>query len=380
MEKHGMHPDPQSLEASFEPSGGRPDGSSGSPGRDPVVEDFNAFFEKLSSLDSLQWPAETPTKAKPAAAPQARPAGGSTGAVPAKAARPHMTVVKSDTDLGDAPAGPGAEAVAEPRGRATARDVARFLKMTLVGLLLFGLGLGAGWAALSIPGHLDTGMPSFAQLMERTRAITQPRMDKAAANQAATAQGTAAPAAPSGDPLRVVEAGRSGTTAGGTKPAGPAMAAGPAPRAPQPAAASQAVRPTPATQTAATTAAPSGIGSDEPADAAAAGGDIQLPLLGGTEPGHAATPAAQAAAGTPQFTLQVGACTSFACVENYRRMLLAKVGSRSIKVVTQPRGAGAASIQRVRIEPLERAEAERLKAELAALDARFKDAYLIALH
>ena len=64
-----MHPDPHSLDASFETSGGRPDGSSAGSGQDPVVEDFNSFFEKLSSLDSLQWSADTPAKAKAAPAP-----------------------------------------------------------------------------------------------------------------------------------------------------------------------------------------------------------------------------------------------------------------------------------------------------------------------
>jgi hypothetical protein len=51
----------------------------------------------------------------------------------------------------------------------------------------------------------------------------------------------------------------------------------------------------------------------------------------------------------------------------------------AIKVVAQPGAAGGPAIQRIRVQPLERGEAERLKAALAAQDPHFADAYVMAL-
>ncbi len=426
-----MHPDSHSLDASFEATGNRPDTASTGSLRDQAVEDFNSFFEKLSALDNLQWssepaPAAATPKADPAATPpaarRAAPAPSASaplnsGRVAMPGAKPRMTVVKSDTDLAAPPAEaalPGAKGVplpaGVPRGRVTARDVARFLKMTLVGLLLFALGLGAGWAALSLPGHFDRGMPSFSQLMERTRGLTATRSDGMANAGEAAQEGA--------DPLRVVEAGRAAGIAGATSAASastqaaaksdgkaahpaaapvagrsPAKAPTGAPAKAAPKAIAQAVAQSPVTpadeSTDSTVDATSDGDGAAPGTAAADG--IQLPVVSQSTPpapaiatrataNAAATPTVATTPGAPQFTLQVGACSSYACVENYRRMLLTKVSSGAIHVLTQPRSDGSGSIQRIRIEPLERARAEQLKAELTALDARFKGAYLIALH
>jgi hypothetical protein len=409
-----MRPDPHSPEIPFEPSGGD--------GQDPVVQDFNDFFEKLSALDSLQW--STTPQAAPAAGPARTTAAQAAQAAPAargtQPAKPRMTVVKSDRDLGAAPV--TAEAVeAVARGRITARDVARFLKLMLVGLMLFALGLAAGWAALSLPGHFDRKMPGFAELLERTRAMTLPRSEGAGVRA---------------DALRVVESARIGAAApsgaaqaaNATPIPGSAQASATATSAAASPAASQSAAPhaaTTATHTAkarpaARSSAPAapakavqtgqaGPAGNTPGAAMAAAEDdsiatgepetgFVIPTPGTVDEGSvAANPAGStgmaastdtagtdtagtgAAAGGPRFSLQVGACTSYACVENYRHLLLSKVGSRSIRVVTQSRGEGAA-IQRIRIEPLAKAEGERLKAELAGVDPRFQDAYLIALH
>jgi hypothetical protein len=283
-----------------------------------------------------------------------------------------MTVLKSDRDFGAAPPAPAHGAGGN--GRAGLRDVARFLKMALVGLLLFALGLGAGWAALSLPLRFEEAMPNVTRLMERARGLAGVAPGASADTAATPAAITPAPA----QSLRVVEPE---TTA-------PAVAQAPA-------RASDARTVRAAKMPAASTAPAAPAPRTTPARSAPAiERDIQLPSPRGA-PGTPVADADAGAAGSedagsadaatapngagPQFTLQVGACTSFACVENYRRLLLGKVGSQAIKVVTQGGGEGGPAVQRIRVQPLERDAAERLKAELAATDPRFRDAYLIAL-
>jgi hypothetical protein len=110
------------------------------------------------------------------------------------------------------------------------------------------------------------------------------------------------------------------------------------------------------------------------------GEDIELPTASG-ETAVVSRPAqaASAAPGEPAFSLQVGACSSFRCVESYRKILLGKVGSRAIKVIRQPMAGGERVIQRIRIEPLGRAEGESLRDALIGMDPRFQGAYLLAL-
>jgi hypothetical protein len=404
-EKPGMHPDSQSLESSFEPALGRGDSDSSTAAPDPVVEDFNAFFERLSALDQLQWSAASPAAVDAPArpAPPAGASGPAGAAAPTSAAgaaasapatragrraaaqrqgaagRPRMTVVKSDTDLGAAPpaALPDPEEVrAVARGRITARDVARFLKLTLVGLMLFALGLGAGWAALSLPGRFDDTGANFAELMERTRAMALPRA------------GVAPSGGPAADRLRLVESGAAPTARAAGDPAPAAKDTAQAAKDTAPAApvtATGVQDPAPAAGMA-SAADPAANDTGEPETGFVMPGP-QAPAAPGARPARvaatatAAAPPAASAEGTgaARFTLQVGACSSFACVENYRHLLLAQVRPGAIKVVAQPGAAGGPAIQRIRVQPLERGEAERLKAALAAQDPHFADAYVLAL-
>lgn len=435
-----MRPESQSLESSFEPSAeplrGDPAGAS-----DGMIEDFNAFFERLSSLDELHWgpeddsapaeiaapPAQKPTRpasakanerAKPAMStkPAARPktvanAKAATGIPPASAAKPpaaaksaapakppvagkpaarpqvamgaktpagakpgvakspRMTVVTSETVAKPVPMPKPELPPSVDEGRVGVRDVARFLKTTLVGLALFAFGLAAGWAALSLPSHFHHHMPSFAQLAERARAMALPRFGaappakdaptaKAVAN-GTPAQGTiAAPAAPETPDTLDPDANLQLPKLGDSIAVSPAKAAPAAMHARPVAKATQ----------------PSAKHTGRSAKAA--------PRPATTPPTHVATtssPAAPTAPAGPRYTLQVGACTSYACVHAYQQLLQSKVDPRTIKVVTESR-KGAPNLQRVRIQPLDHSEAKRLKAKLAAMDPRFKGAYLIALH
>lgn len=400
-----MHPNAHSPDASSDPGRGE-EHARDAIRHDSVVEEFNAFFEKLSSLDSLQWTPESETEAPPAPQPEppaaaprrktaersrASAAGAAgAGAAAGAAAKPKMTVVKSDTDLADEPPSLVAEVERAARGRITARDVARFLKMTMVGLLLFALGLGAGWAALSLPGHMEEVMPNVSRLMERTRTLAGGQAAGERASAVRTPAAQAERTAPR-DRLHVVEADRrapAGSTesrdAGSDASASARSQASSAPEhtaatpeAPREGAASTASRSESAAS--APTIPPPGIGAlDRDIELPSAAGHPDEPVAVSDADGEsAAMPAART--GEARFTLQVGACSSYDCVENYRRMLLRNVSSAMIKVVSQSRGEGTAPIHRIRVQPLDRAAAERLKSDLSAEDPRFRDAYLIDL-
>ena len=113
---------------------------------------------------------------------------------------------------------------------------------------------------------------------------------------------------------------------------------------------------------------------------------IDLPIYssGSSEPKHTGAKPGSTADGKRQighrgdYALQVGACSSYACVEAYRELLAGHVKPQSIRVLTANRAQGGA-IQRIRVEPLRREEADRLKTTLAAVDSRFAKAYLISL-
>lgn len=370
-----MHVDPQMLENSFEPvqNGAKP--SMEGKARDPAVEDFTAFFEKLSAIDDLHWSSTverspagkqtgSPTHSTGAGQRKAMRAKGARQ-VAASGARPKMTILKSDAVSSHDSAGPHSarppenaadEFKAAVSGRITAKDVSQFLKMTLGGLVLFGLGLGAGWAALSPPGGIEQAMPGLTRLMERAKAGSMARFRDASATGEA---GVTKADAPPGQPSAVM------TDAGATSPS----------HASRHKAQQVARQKAQSGQNPAETKAPERPRS--PAGAArkaAPVSDIELPVVR-----TASAPAAPATAEQGRYTLQVGACSSYACVQSYRKMLLAAVGSRSIKVVKQSDRQRDTVIQRIRIEPLGKAEAEQLKSALISIDPRFNDAYLIAL-
>ena len=385
-----MHVDPQMLENSFEPvqNGAKP--SMEGKARDPAVEDFTAFFEKLSAIDDLHWSSTverspagkqtgSPTHSTGAGQRKAMRAKGARQ-VAASGARPKMTILKSDAASSHDSAGPHSarppenaadEFKAAVSGRITPKDVSQFLKMTLAGLVLFGLGLGAGWAALLPPGGIEQAMPGLTRLMERAQAGSLERFrDASATGGAGVSKADAAPGQPSAVVTDAVM-----TDAGATSPAH-------ASRHKAQMAARQKAQ---SGQNPAETKAPEGPRSPAgTARKAAPVSDIELPVVRTASATTSAT-AAPASAATPatveqgRYTLQVGACSSYACVQSYRKLLLAAVGSRSIKVVKQSDRQRDTVIQRIRIEPLGKAEAEQLKSALISIDPRFNDAYLIAL-
>ena len=80
------------------------------------------------------------------------------------------------------------------------------------------------------------------------------------------------------------------------------------------------------------------------------------------------------------YSLQVGACSSEECVTRYRKMLSSHVGVEKIQVTKIGSDGAGSLILRVRIAPLDKPAAEDLKVKLATVDNRFKDAYVIAIN
>lgn len=348
-------------------------------GQGDPAEEFNALFKKLSALDELNWAPDAdhpaPRQAAPARArkEQAAPSESHTAddasdetapatetAAPAmmspRMAAPELT----QEDAPDAAPTSAAEAAqpapaiaaprkVRPRARRRAQTAAavvsaeavtsagvprpgkleragRVLKIATVSLALFGIGLGAVWAALTLPHRVNHPQPTVAE-----RAIPSSSRTATDAKAAAPAQAVVLPATAAELQVTEVEA----------KPAIPAPPA-PLTRAERPRAPQAPV----------------------------------VAAVSGVETAAAPTSAQSADAGG--FALQVGACASEQCLANYRSLLTPFVAPDTIRVIAASSGEGA-TVQRVRIAPLDLDQARKLKVAMAA-DARLRNAYVITLN
>lgn len=365
-------------------------------GHGDPAEEFNALFRKLSALDELNWAPEAhhpapPKRALTAAARQSPaadtlPEKQAAAPAAAQAAMPAPTLTQEEAgeiasiadsreaqatapeaaqEATPAPAMPTPRQVA-PRPKRRARAAAavvsaeavtaaaaprpgmldragRVLKITTVSLALFGIGLGAVWAALTLPQRVNQAQPAMAG-----RAIPGGGRAMADAPVTAPAQGTELPATAAELQVTEVE----------TKPAGPV----PLVRTDQ----RDSVA---AANAAATAGAPVTANAPAAPQAETATAPMAPP---------APEPASVQTAETGGFALQVGACASEQCLANYRSLLSSFVTPESIRVIAAPSGAGS-TVQRVRVAPLDLAQARKLKVAMAA-DARLRNAYVITLN
>jgi hypothetical protein len=359
-------------------------------GQGDPAEEFNALFRKLSALDELNWapeadhpaPARRPrAKAAPArqAAAHAAPADDAAedddAAVPAvaQAAMPAPKLTQEEAEEiasiidanQEAPVAAAAERAQPAQAMPAARQVAprpkrrvrpaapvvsaeavtasaaprpgkleragRALKIATVSLALFGIGLGAVWAALTLPHRANHAQPTVAERAIPSAGETKPAAPARAVELPATAA-----------ELQITEVT--------PKPALPAARAEKpkAPAAPQ------------ATASVNVPVAPRTTGAMAPH----------------AEP--VAEPAVAHAADAGGFALQVGACASEQCLANYRSLLTNFVAPDTIRVIAAPAGEGA-MVQRVRVAPLDLEQARKLKVAMAA-DARLRNAYVITLN
>ena len=79
------------------------------------------------------------------------------------------------------------------------------------------------------------------------------------------------------------------------------------------------------------------------------------------------------------FGLQIGACRSDACVRTYRQLLDRHQITPPWQRIRTERNTDGEPLHRIRIAPLTRAMALRLKDQLVTKDSRFRQAYVIAL-
>ena len=359
----------RALEASFESS----DKQRVPLGTDPVpmLEDFDSFFEKLNSLDRAEW-----RKAHPAN-PE-RPAERVGGKADPLAGLRAAGQAKQTQIPGKVPAAPRPARMRLPGS----------VRFALTALALFAVGMGIGWAALSLPNRA-TGddaataakAPVPAQLIDlksepllgttpaadksATLAAIVPLTDVTAAPNEGASESAGAPA-PDGSQGVSKPFTAGGETGAGTAKSVSAAAAAPGGKAQ--AARKQAKPAKSAILTAkqADSASPSAVPA-QVAPAAAA---------------HTAPAPAVAPAGGVHYAVQVGACRSTRCVENYRQLVTAHLpsNSESVRIVPVAAEGKDGGVQRVRVEPLDKSQAQQLKAALIQADARLSGAYVVDLH
>jgi hypothetical protein len=85
-----------------------------------------------------------------------------------------------------------------------------------------------------------------------------------------------------------------------------------------------------------------------------------------------------AASSEAHYGVQVGACRSTRCVDSYRQLVAAHVRTGPDRIRIVPEGKDA-TVRRVRVAPLDKAEAQRLKEALAQADPRLGGAYIVDL-
>jgi len=395
-----MSPNRQSMEGPFSGQNDPQEMDQAALDTDAIVEDFTAFFERLSSIDDVSWdteggatpsvepgwddlPGQSPMEEPPITresakeniaeitstpirrkAPQpptgrARANRAISRGAPRAIVPPAMQVMQSENIA------PAQEQAQDEDYPGTGRSAGGYLKMVVAAVVLFSIGLGAGWAALSLPDRFKNATNEFpfwrqSGESQRFQAGVQSLMPENAREE------------------------ETATEVAATKPEAPAQkATGPqqkAPRAnplaknaqPEQAAAPAKKKQTPAPGT--------GLAANLPEiDLPTAEGDADATATVGQN--DASTiPQGNAAVGSaqPHFEIQVGACTSFDCVENYRRLLLGKVSSGNIHVLKEPRANGTL-MQRVRVGPMSRGEAQAMKESLSQSDKRFAGAYLVAV-
>ncbi len=418
----------RAFEASFESSGKQQVPHGSDPER--MLEDFDTFFEKINSLDQADWR-------------NAHPANPERPAMQASATAEHKASGKVDPLAGLRAAVAQAKQGGTDHGGAgrPARfprlHVAGPLRFALLALVLFVVGMGIGWAALSLPGRSGSDAPATALTAAPEPGLFQEAKgaEAAAAPLAATASKTDATAkevllsevpgqatemmasstsAPKkGDEARATDLTAQATAAESTSGANGAMltqraadrSAGASPSAAKTRAASVKSKSAKAAH------------SDKPGHAAGTvqtGKAVQTPtavqtgnavrtakavpakaVQQRTSPQQTAAqqtaprqPLAEGAAGTVQgasgeahYAVQVGACRSPRCVDSYRQLVTAhmQAGADPTHIVTVPGEGKDASMQRVRVAPLDKAAAQRLKDTLVQADARLRGAYVVEL-
>lgn len=350
-----MNPNP--LESAFEPvKRANPQDAAR---LDSEIQNFNDFFARLSTLDDISLSPQNsdaerrppPASAKTAPKP-AESKGTPSGRM--QVMRSHRTVPpENPVPLMPRPATAGAAANATPGSR-----IGTVLRVLLAGLVLFAVGLGAMWGALSLPGQFAQGKNPWQMLVDAKNAPSPSNtLQDVGGMLDQKSQGSDAVVTHSPD--EEAEQDRQESIAAATL-LEPSKAK------------TVTMAPTKTAAKASARAKPRA----EPAPKVAA---AMLPgmIAPQADTSESVSMETTAATVSDRYALQVGACGSDDCVRKYRTLLEGSVKPDSIRVVSQLQGTR--TVQRIRISPLERSEAERMKDSLTQSDPRFKDAYVVKL-
>lgn len=328
-----MSPHPQDMDFLLEQATESGTAGNAAQPSDQMIPEFDAFFEKLSTLDDMVLTADPEPVAKRGdivhkpirLRPDKQHAGGTGGTQNTR--KQKMQVLHSEL-MQDERGGVSGRGRTERQRRGGDAGIPHgfvtFLKLTTAALLLFGVGLGSGWLALSVPFNSEQGFERVQDSPSTGTAIV-------------TGNGEEGDSAG----LKIDAAAFSVKTGG----------AHDSPRSAQ--------------------GAPAATGPGKPKSAAAAGiSDNGKPTQ--AKPGAGSSH-------DKRYAIQVGACQSATCVQAYRKLLLSHVKSDAIQVVERSVGTGRGTVQRIRVLSSSVADANKLKTDLAQADARFKDAYVITL-
>ncbi|MDH4121488.1 MAG: hypothetical protein OEV94_07280 [Deltaproteobacteria bacterium] len=251
----------------------------------------------------------------------------------------------------------------------------RLVKFAMLGIMLFGLGLGGVMLALLPPGapnpwEASPLAPSVGADWSATALPATDGTGASAENPFFLADAPAFPQEGVGEKpeeshLPPVESGADAVAA----PA-PVLTSAAKPSAGKPSAGSSQ----PVSATTGPVAEP--VAQTQPAAKASA-----KPTSSPDKPkASASKPAVPAPGYNPSaggsYALQVGACTSDACRDRYLALLKGRVAPAQIKVQTQPDGKGK-PMHRIRIEHLTQAEAQTLKKKLQEYHYLFQEVYLV---
>jgi hypothetical protein len=367
-----------------------------------MLEDFDTFFEKLNKLDAPEVrkvDSLSPRQPNPTAGPKVSPSLARKPAVTSSAplnADPLAGLRAAFAQARKAQAAEIAHKPSRPRGK-----LASLLRFALTALVLFAGGMGIGWAALSLPGKFtETAAPGSGPakgLIVEQKAdalLAKPSEDKSAhhvvvdplveaaqgplaktESLAKPGQGTTLPETVASATLPVdvaakQTAAKSDPGAGEKKSDAAQEVAAQA----EPAVAADSAR----------AGDPVAANSEEKPHIKPARAHRLAPAQPATESDSipAASDVSSASTGEAHFAVQVGACRSTRCVENYRRLISAHLASPAdqIHIVAVPSQGSETGVQRVRVAPLDKVHAQKLRAALIQADPRLSEAYVVEFH
>lgn len=349
-----------------------------------AMREFNSLFEKLSSLDELTWEPENKDSLRYPNARKSLERGTPARKLErvdterarllalSRRKRGEIRIGQSNADAGTA-SGKVAAATAVETARPQQADVQRgvataivrnqrwqrslrVLKIVTVGLVLFGLGLGGVWLAMSFPKRFENNIPGISSSAKPKQAATRTAQTAAVLVGRTDVEFLRPKTLKKNPPAKPAKRTESLAAVAGVIPQVSARGAKAnvliPPLAP-------IVEKIPSLHT---------LGFDKNMPAAP-DAEMNRPFAV-TEPSATRT----------RYAIQVGACSSQRCLDNYRNLLEQHVSAESIHYVPVLVKGSGRTVQRVRVEFSNLKEAKKVKDLLISTDAQLEGSYVITLN